>query len=557
LQRLLFFLYVLLWPPFFILVARTSEQPEVAGRWSYRMALILATLATLLLCGGVAVLQVARQGSLLNRGFASLLVRCRTDRRVLVLLAGTPPVVAILAVVYAGMLGVVLTPALITCLVDLALIVLVWEALLLFAKRSAASRKRLLQKTGLAAGSTLLTIAALETVAGLTGLGGFVGWDINPGGLDVRMTCDEFDVGIVTNSQGLRESAFVPAQHPDRFRVVVVGDSMTFGWGVEHDETYVKIAERRLRDVHGRPDIDVINMGRPGANPVDYLRFVRQYAAKLQPDAIVVGFGIGNDCPVSSPLRLKNQQDVEAAFAEHIERAEQHDQGLLKYSFLLRLLHANLYRRLATVPPVSSEGMLGPIFGEPNPLDPQLLAREFERADGETELRRRYEFLKQGGWIEKGLDWRLNPWLVQTVLMNPTGSADALAVREKTLPRMRREWLLCEKLLAEIKSSSEEIGTDFLVIAIPQAYQVTAASVEFLRKTDCDAPDAILETRRVNDWLNEFCRQQGVVCVDPLSQLRGSEERAALYYPEDGHLTPQGQAVLGEMLAEALKPLLR
>ena len=510
LQRLVLFLFFLLWPPFFILAARSSGTPQIAGRWSTRMAAVLVIYLGILIAAGISTLLVLRDGTRTQHAFRRLLANCRRHRWTYWLVALPPPIAGLGLLTYMGMQGVVLTSALVMCFADFAALVAVWEAIVLLGERPMRQRRELHMKLALATASLLLTIAVIETTAAVMGIGRFVDWDINPPNLNVRMRCDEFDVGIVTNAQGLRAANWVRPKPADVTRIVVVGDSMTFGWGVESTEAYGKVAERRLGEQRPESTIEVINMGRPGANPADYLRYVRQYACQLAPDVIVIGFVVGNDCPVSPPVHLNNIGAVDAAFAKYLLQSEAASRGLLERSFLLRLAHANLYRRLSTVHTESSAGVRGPMFGEPNPLAPTRLPNNID-------LRQRYTLLSQGGWIQKGLAWQLNPWLVHTALVNPSGAADALGVRPETLPGMKTEWKLCEKLLAEMNTHCQRCNARMIVMAIPQAYQVTPGSVEFLRELQCAAPEAMLTTRRVNDWLNAFCREQAILCIDPLT----------------------------------------
>ncbi len=69
--------------------------------------------------------------------------------------------------------------------------------------------------------------------------------------------------------------------------VVVLGDSIVYGHGVEERETTTHF----LRGLLDRP---VVNMGITGGSPVHYLAFLRNFALPLRPRVIVVLF-FGND----------------------------------------------------------------------------------------------------------------------------------------------------------------------------------------------------------------------------------------------------------------------
>src|SRR5215470_5660402 len=65
------------------------------------------------------------------------------------------------------------------------------------------------------------------------------------------------DIRVRTNSLGLR-GAEIPPREAGELRILVLGDSITFGDYVDEDETYPAVLERRLRSVFPRRPIRVI-----------------------------------------------------------------------------------------------------------------------------------------------------------------------------------------------------------------------------------------------------------------------------------------------------------
>ncbi len=73
----------------------------------------------------------------------------------------------------------------------------------------------------------------------------------------------------------------------DTAEVVVLGDSMVYGHGVEEEQTTTHFLRELL-------DRRVVNMGITGASPVSYLAYLRNFALPLRPEVLVVLF-FGND----------------------------------------------------------------------------------------------------------------------------------------------------------------------------------------------------------------------------------------------------------------------
>ncbi len=108
--------------------------------------------------------------------------------------------------------------------------------------------------------------------------------------LDWHWRTAEFDVTVRTNSAGYREDfEFDLAE----VAVAFMGDSFTFGHGVEASERYTNLFAARL---NGRIDPKrVVSLGRnDGFQPEHYEYFLRKHP-ELKPQYIVVGLYLGND----------------------------------------------------------------------------------------------------------------------------------------------------------------------------------------------------------------------------------------------------------------------
>ena len=53
-------------------------------------------------------------------------------------------------------------------------------------------------------------------------------------------------VDVSINSKGLRDREIAVQRRPGVFRILMLGDSLTFGWGVPQDSTIPKLLEKRL-----------------------------------------------------------------------------------------------------------------------------------------------------------------------------------------------------------------------------------------------------------------------------------------------------------------------
>lgn len=109
-------------------------------------------------------------------------------------------------------------------------------------------------------------------------------------------------VPVAINSDGLRGAEIGTPKPPNTVRILAVGDSVTFGYGIRLEDTYVKVLERRLNERSSvGTRFEVLNGGALGGSLSDYLHFLEQKATALNPDVVLVGL-ILNDILVYSKL---------------------------------------------------------------------------------------------------------------------------------------------------------------------------------------------------------------------------------------------------------------
>jgi lysophospholipase L1-like esterase len=109
-------------------------------------------------------------------------------------------------------------------------------------------------------------------------------WRFRPGAR-WKTSVGEHPVSI--NSHGLRDREVGPPE-PGTFRILVLGDSVTFGHGVAVGDTYVRQLEQRLAE--RQPRITVLNAGIPGWSTHQQHIFYQEHTAELAPDLVLVGF---------------------------------------------------------------------------------------------------------------------------------------------------------------------------------------------------------------------------------------------------------------------------
>ena len=93
------------------------------------------------------------------------------------------------------------------------------------------------------------------------------------------------------NTLGFRDSReYTIEKAPGTFRILVLGDSVTFGHGATFETTYPYLLEQRLRSWRSDVRWEVWNLGVPGYNTRQELLYLQEVGRRFQPDLVVVGF---------------------------------------------------------------------------------------------------------------------------------------------------------------------------------------------------------------------------------------------------------------------------
>ncbi|HYE87123.1 MAG TPA: GDSL-type esterase/lipase family protein [Vicinamibacterales bacterium] len=133
-------------------------------------------------------------------------------------------------------------------------------------------------------------------------------------------------VPVRINALGFRDARdYSLDKSPNTFRILVFGDSVTFGHGALSETTYPYLLEQRLKQ--WRPDIDwqVWNLGVPGYNTAQELKYLQRVGPRYRPDLVIIGF-FENDL-------VDNDVSTDATFRRRVVSAVQGSMQRWLYSY--------------------------------------------------------------------------------------------------------------------------------------------------------------------------------------------------------------------------------
>jgi hypothetical protein len=174
----------------------------------------------------------------------------------------------------------------------------------------------------------------------------------------------DFRVHIKINDFGLRSNE--PVEKADG-RIWVVGDSMTFGWGVEENEIYSSVLAKHLQQ-------ETFNIASPGTDICGYQALLSRMPDNLTPRAVVMGLILENDigeyncdkraARQAAAFKAENSKKSGAVSVMSIKR--QLTENLALYNFMaVSLKRVNIIREVLTAIKVikPTDNYKNPIFG--------------------------------------------------------------------------------------------------------------------------------------------------------------------------------------------------
>jgi hypothetical protein len=157
-----------------------------------------------------------------------------------------------------------------------------------------------------------------------------------------------------TNARGFRGGDWPDTPMPGERRVLVAGDSFTFGNGVNEGNTFVETADRLIRRDDEGGHWQVLNLGTSAWGPQNALAYLESEGASIRASCLVYAFFLGNDVMDNVAFHLYSLRNGrleknpnEAASPGFADRVKQVMRALPVYDFLLD--HSQLFNLVRVV----------------------------------------------------------------------------------------------------------------------------------------------------------------------------------------------------------------
>ena len=127
-------------------------------------------------------------------------------------------------------------------------------------------------------------------------------------GLDFTFIDEGNQVRVKTTPRFLRDRPRDYQKHPQTRRIIMLGDSFTYGVGVNMEETFSAVLEELFRKNDRK--VEVINGGVPGYSTSQAYRWLKKELIKYEPDVVILNFYINDFVENLQPLSTDGQGNL-------------------------------------------------------------------------------------------------------------------------------------------------------------------------------------------------------------------------------------------------------
>jgi lysophospholipase L1-like esterase len=335
----------------------------------------------------------------------------------------------------------------------------------------------------------------------------------------------EFAFTSSINSFGIRDHEY-PLAKRAQYRIIAIGDSLTYGWGVELDDSWVKLVEGYLRA--RRYDVELLNLGIPGAYPPVYADIAERAVPLLKPDIVLLAVPQGDDFTQSLVI---HRQDAIAS--------EQAASKEAPTPFLARLFPHFFYFR---------EQMRAPQQVQ------DTWVRQAAELTAHLSEEQRQRFQQVAPSIQAMFrSGNLNPAILLYVLNWPSYFLIATEISGPTAQRAIAEMCRDFKRIHDVAGS---IGARALTVSVPFRAQACSADLPDMALLGLPIPTSIVSAN-LDTPIQEAAACAAVPFHEVTASFRNRCASEPLYYRFDGHLNRAGNKLFAENLLPILEAVLR
>ena len=344
----------------------------------------------------------------------------------------------------------------------------------------------------------------------------------------------EFTIKVKLNSQGFRGEEYNRNKNKNTVRILVIGDSFSFGWGADLEDSWTNILERELNKFISGKKIEVINVSVAGNTPFDYPELARKYVPLYKPDFLIIGLVEGNDF---SQLILKTNKENKT-ITEFAENKRREYLKLLENREYSEELNISLERFLPNIYKFISKNKVVDVRKNFKKQMKEIITdfddEDFRIMENNNSPEIRKIFMSGGinpplfFWTVRVSDFYIKPL--------KTESKEYLEAKEKLT-----------KIIKDIKKIAFENQSQTIILDIPNGVYTSKFHLNNYRNLGFDTFDEMLTSTLPYSVSQNISNEEKIPFILNLDTLRNKCQNKC-FWKYDDHLTPYGNKILTEKI---------
>lgn len=306
---------------------------------------------------------------------------------------------------------------------------------------------------------------------------------------------NDYNLYAHINSSGYRGQEFAYKKSADTKRILVLGDSTTFGFGVEDNETIPYFLSESLKS-QMTTKFQVINAGyASGFSPDSAYVYLKNEGLKLKPDIIILNFSVFNDIidivemdwtktdPDGLPTEIQSKtRVVDNHYFRNRQIAFKYSIPILRESHLF-LLTIDIFQK---------------IFPSIFKIDSKYSMPQY-------------------------------PWECGT--------------DKNCLPNLKNETEKMKKIILAINNLAKQNQAHFILVLCPAVFQISSFSNPSWWENNADEPNFI------QNHIREMFQNNSITIFDLYPIIKSQPNPESLYFTHDAHFTAIGNKLSGMSIA--------
>jgi lysophospholipase L1-like esterase len=340
----------------------------------------------------------------------------------------------------------------------------------------------------------------------------------------VKYITHEFNIVVSTNKFGFRgDDKFLKEK-----QIIVVGDSQTFGWGLNNNETWPFYLKSYLDQAD--KNLEVYNLGVPGTHTNEHIFIAKEYINKFKPKISIIAIGLSDD------LQQILEQEILMLNKVNISKNNKSS----KINFLkkkIKNFYPNIYYFFKKIQNYSLDEIFGGYLLATK--DWKYVSKEIFEKEYPIEIK---ELMKKGF---------INPGIFQLANYYPNRNLSFyknIANNDSLENKIFNETIQNFK---DLKKIADNNNTKLFLLSIPSGGYVDSLNFENLKKFGFMLSNEDLETFLPEEILENMSNEINVNFIKTLRLFRDLKKETFFAY--DGHFNREGAKFMSEIIYNYLE----